>query len=64
MAVEDRNSTPRALEALKRAAVYSALLVILNFWESPAMYLASFVGEIGTSFVGGFETWGRSFGRP
>ena len=30
---------------------------------SPTQVIST-AGQIGTSFVGGFETWGRSFGRP
>jgi hypothetical protein len=30
---------------------------------SPAQVISS-AGQFGNSFIGGFESWGRSFGRP
>jgi hypothetical protein len=30
---------------------------------SPVQVIST-AGQIGTSFIGGFESWGRSFGRP
>jgi hypothetical protein len=30
---------------------------------SPAQVIST-TGQIGSSFIGGFESWGRSFGRP